>query len=108
VKTYVGERAGDGSVRLFVTSGDTRRPLGDEPASTSEALDYGYDGAGPANLARVILTDHFRRSPKWWLYRAFQQQFIAAFDHEESWTISELEIAAWYIAVKIPGDAEQR
>lgn len=105
MKTYAGERSPDGSVRVFIDAGDARRALGG--GASPDGLDYGYDGAGPANLARAILADHLGRPPKWWLYRAFQQQFLDGLDRDEAWSISEVEIAAWYIAVKIPHDAEQ-
>ena len=99
MKMYRGERAPNGTVRVFVDEGDQRRSLGPARRYPSSGFDYGYDGSGPAELARSILADVLGRPPKWWLYRAVLGQFIEPLDQAEPWAISEAEVSAWLAAV---------
>lgn len=99
MRSYTGERAPDGTVRVRVVQGGSARPLEHPVRHAPGGFDYGYDGSGPANLARSILADYLGYAPKWRLYRAFLHQFIVPLERSAPWTISEAEIGAWLVIV---------
>ena len=65
MRTYAGERARDGAVRVRVEQDGTVRPLAHATGRDSTRFDVGYDGSGPADLARSILADYLGYAPKW-------------------------------------------
>lgn len=107
MKAYTGARERDGSVRVRVELDGTSHSLGRPARHAPDRFDYGYDGAGPADLARSILADYLGYTPKWRLYRAFLHQFIVPLDRSEPWTISETEIAAWLVMLGASGRGER-
>ena len=106
MKAYRGERARDGTVRVLVELDGVTRPLERAPGHGADGFDYGYDGAGPADLARSILADYRGHPPKWRVYRAFLHQFIVPLDRAVPWTISEAEISAWLVMMGVGGRGE--
>ena len=106
MKTYAGERARDGAVRIRVEQDGAVRPLAHSTGRDPTRFDYGYDGSGPADLARSILADYLGYAPKWRVYRAFLHQFIVPLDRAEPWTISETEISAWLVLMGVSGRGE--
>ena len=98
MKVYLGRRVAGGVV-VEVLEGNERRALG---AGAGQALrnhspdgfEWGYGGAGPAQLALAILLDFTGSaeiSEK--LYQRFKWHFVAGWP--ESWTLADHEIAAW-------------
>ena len=106
MRTYTGERARDGAVRVRVEQDGAGRLLAHATGHDSSRFDYGYDGSGPADLARSILADYLGYAPKWRVYRAFLQQFIVPLDRSEPWTITEAEISAWLVLMGVGGRGE--
>ena len=106
MRIYSGERARDGSVRVRVEQDGAVRPLAHAAGHDSGRFDYGYDGSGPADLARSILADYLGYAPKWRVYRAFLHQFIVPLDRSEPWTLTEAEISAWLVLMGVGGRGE--
>ena len=106
MKTYSGQRFRDRTVRVYVERAGRRRRLESIAGHSGADFDYGYDGAGPAELARSILGDVLGRPPKWWLYRAFLGQFIEPLDQAAPWAISEAEIVAWLTMIEAQRSGE--
>lgn len=102
-KIYKGYRDGYRSsepVILFVQDADvTRRPLpGVFPPGTWDrgaGFEWGYEGAGPKNLAAAILADYLGRAPHYWLVERFARQVIARLDVSSPWAIQGREIDDW-------------
>ena len=106
MRAYIGERASNGAVRVRVEQDGVVRALPHAVRHAPDRFDYGYDGAGPADLARSILADFLGYAPKWRVYRAFLHQFIAPLDRAEPWTITEAEISAWLVLMGVGGRGE--
>lgn len=106
MRAYTGERAPDGTVRVSVEQDGVPRLLHHLSRHDPDGFDYGYDGSGPADLARAILSDYLGYVPKWRVYRAFLHQFIVPLDRAEPWTISEAEISAWLVLMGVGGRGE--
>ena len=106
MRAYTGQRAPDGAVHVRVEGDGAVRPLAHAIPHEASRFDYGYDGSGPADLARSILADYLGYSPKWRVYRAFLHQFIVPLDRSEPWTITESEVSAWLVLMGVGGRGE--
>lgn len=59
-------------------------------------MEFGYEGSGPADLARSILYYHTGNIPPPQLYQAFKRDHIASLDGaENTHTITWMEVAEW-------------
>ncbi|MBI3965356.1 MAG: hypothetical protein HY329_06945 [Chloroflexi bacterium] len=102
-KIYRGYRDGyrtSEPLFVFVQDGDgERRPLpGVLPPGTwdrGSGFEWGYDGAGPRNLAVAILTDYLGCQPHHWIIDRFVRQVIAKLDVSKPWVITSTELAGW-------------
>ena len=106
MRAYIGERARDGTARVTVEQDGAVRALPHAVRHNPGRFDYGYDGSGPADLARSILADYLGYAPKWRVYRAFLHQFIVPLGRAEPWTITEAEISAWLVLMGVGGRGE--
>jgi hypothetical protein len=80
------------------------RPLRHFVRHSPTGFAWGYQGSGPAELARCILLDHFGITPSndgWEAdglpvsYQAFKRDVIARQPQSEPWSITEEEIERW-------------
>ena len=69
------------------------RPLRHRVRHSPTGFEWGFEGSGPADLARSILWDHLGKEPSPALYQEFKRAFVACWGDE--WQISSLEIQEW-------------
>lgn len=111
-KTYIGFRTSTNRVFVYVEDGKTgaRRPLG-HVQRHSEDLEWGYGGAGPADLALSILVDVAPRREAEAFYQDFKRCFVADWPADsvplrqglgEQWRLGEAEIRDW-LSVMLAG-----
>jgi hypothetical protein len=58
---------------------------------------WGYNGSGPADLARSILWDFLGNEPAPWLYQAFKSHFVACWPQDGNWVLTAEEIRQWLL-----------
>ena len=61
----------------------------------SQEFSWGYEGSGPAQLARAILADYLGDTPPPGLYQQFKRDFVARWPQGAAWRLTSTEIAAW-------------
>lgn len=80
------------------------RPLRHFVRHSPGGFAWGYQGSGPAELARCILLDHFGITPSddsWEgdglpvSYQAFKRDVVARQSQSEPWSITDEEIEQW-------------
>jgi hypothetical protein len=95
-------------VSVAVLSADGAGPLEHYPFHSPSGFEWGYDGSGPADLARCILLHYHavtptRRGPFYppaagelpVSYQAFKRDVIARLPQHEAWTLTRREITEW-------------
>jgi len=95
-------------VSVVVLSADGAGPLEHYPFHSPSGFEWGYDGPGPADLARCILLHYHAVTPTRRghfyppaagelpvSYQAFKRKVIARLPHHEGWTITRCEITKW-------------
>jgi len=90
VKVVVGILYSDGTTIII---GDLEHHVCHSPTG----FGWGYEGSGPADLARSILWDYFSDEPTSSLYQVFKSKFVAGW--QRKWEITEKQIAEWLIEV---------
>jgi hypothetical protein len=98
MKTYLAEAGYDQGGRVMVDDGVKRRPLTHHVYHSPTGYAWGYNGSGPAELAKDILWNLLGEKPISPLYQDFKAQFIASFAGNAGWSLSETEIRAWLAA----------
>jgi hypothetical protein len=117
MKVYQGQRPADdqiGDCRVLVIEDGRTRPLR-HVRYHSDAFEFGYGGAGPADTALSILANYFDekrlnrrqiergKSRAWLWHQPFKWAFISTADRA-SFTITEAQIAEWLKAQGGDGD----
>ncbi len=105
-KLYRGEPTGE--VRVVYLSDRPRgsRPLRHIVLHSPAGMAWGYEGSGPADLARSILCDVLgeRPTPKQLMYgqfkaqhhyQAFKRQFVASWEMGSSFEIDSEKVIDW-------------
>jgi hypothetical protein len=108
MKIYQGQRPADdaiGDCHVVVIEDGRTRPLR-HVKYHSDAFEFGYGGAGPADTAMSILADYFGekrltrkriergKSRAWRWHQPFKWAFISTADHS-GFTITEAQITEW-------------
>lgn len=75
--------------------GQGERPLVHQVHHSPDGFSWGYEGSGPADLARSILTDHLGRIPAPRLYQRFKRAFVARWPAGSPWQITDDGIEAF-------------
>lgn len=62
-----------------------------------DGFQWGYQGSGPADLARSLLWDVAGVEPPAWLYQEFKREFVAQWPMHEGlcWLLSEAYLLSW-------------
>jgi hypothetical protein len=58
-------------------------------------MSWGYEGSGPADLARSILTEHLGRIPHPAIYQRFKRDFVARWPQDGCWAITQQLVGEW-------------
>ena len=106
MKVYSGRRAGAGCV--VTVDGQPLDPRLDLRAFSAEGFEWGYDGAGPRQLALAIVADHFG-DPGVALahHDRFRLNFVVAL-REDSWSITTRDVdRALSEVVEVPMTLEE-
>lgn len=92
------------SAEVVVLDDGGIRPLRHFVRHSPTGFAWGYEGSGPAELARCILLDHFGITPSCdpWVgdglpvsYQAFKREVIGRRSRSEPWSITSEEIDRW-------------
>lgn len=107
-KTYVGRRLPAprgfrGRCQVVVRSEDGQEEPLQRRTLYSSSFEWGYGGAGPADLARSLLWDHLGGEPPLALVHHFKFSVVARFDHD-GWEITSRQVRAW-LGTHLPGEA---
>lgn len=88
-----------------VDHAEVERPVRHHPRHSPTGFEYGYEGSGPAELARCLLIDYFDvhdKADDRWVnplpvsYQQFKRQFIARLDHKQlRHTVAASDIDTW-------------
>jgi len=104
IKEYWGDRLPNNEgVTVTVWDGQRAEPLKHHVMHSPAGFEWGYEGSGPADLARCILIDYFsgqtdfvavatKLADKY--YQGFKRNVIATIPGDR-WLISEVEIEKW-------------
>lgn len=86
-----------GDVVVFVAAEDgAQYLLPHAELHSPTGFEWGYGGAGPADLAYSILVDYLGDATRAEaLHQTFKRAFIAPLDRSSSWTIEDVAIAHW-------------
>ncbi len=95
-------------VSVVVLTTDGAGPLEHYPFHSPGGFEWGYEGSGPADLARCILLHHFKIAPSRRglffpprpdelpvSYQAFKRQVISRLPVHHAWTLTRGEITEW-------------
>ena len=93
MKIYKGKRLGPTMNLPEVEVTVNGKPLKHRVRHSPTGFEWGFEGSGPADLARSILWDHLGEEPSPALYQEFKRAFVAFWVDE--WQISSLEIQEW-------------
>jgi len=93
---------------VVVLDGDAVTRLRHYPYHSPAGFEWGYGGSGPAELARCILLDHYRVTPRRRgalyppaagelpvSYQAFKFAVITRLPHDRAWSVTSSQIEAW-------------
>jgi hypothetical protein len=92
-----------------VLAPDGVAPLPHYPFHSPNGFEWGFEGSGPADLARCILLHHFSVTPTPQRgdfypprpaelpvrYRDFEAQVIAALPRNRCWALTDTQVSAW-------------
>jgi len=92
-KTYILSRE-QGQARCFVLHKNKKYPLRHVVCYSPTGFEWGYGGAGPADLALSILTDFAGRKVAESLYQQFKWDVIAKIPYQGT-VIWSSDIVAW-------------
>ena len=93
MKIYRGKRARYAILLPELEVTVNGKPLEHQIYHSPTGFEWGFEGSGPADLARSILWDHLGEEPSPALYQEFKWAFVACWGDE--WQISSLEIQDW-------------
>lgn len=98
-KVYRGRSDGHDTaadVYVWVTFDDGRiEPLKHHVHHSPTGFNWGYNGGGPADLARSLLWDHLGRQPHPSLYQDFKDRLVAVWPSASAWSMTTDDIQAW-------------
>lgn len=95
MKTYRANVGYEQGGLITVEDEGQQRPLTHHVYHSPTGYAWGYNGSGPAELAKDILWDLLGEKPTPPTYQDFKTRFIARFDGNAGWTLTETEIRAW-------------
>ncbi len=73
----------------------------------ADDFEWGFQGSGPSNLARSILTDSVGPELASRHYQEFEFDIIAGF-HKDEWSLSKRQILDWFHKKGVDIDASLR
>jgi hypothetical protein len=96
-KLYRGFTEDDGSAMgptaYFVQTREGEvYPLKHEVRHSPSGMSHGFEGSGPADLARSILADHLGNVPSPAIYQEFKRQYVAKWPEGRPWSVDSDEI----------------
>ena len=104
---------------VVVLDADAVTPLRHYPYHSPSGFEWGYSGSGPAEVARCILLDHDRVTPKRRgalyppavgelpvSYQAFKFAVISRLPQDRPWSITSSEIETWAAGEQNPGPGD--
>lgn len=77
---------------VFVETAGARRPLAHRVRHSPGGFAWGYEGSGPADLARSILWDALDREPEPWLYQDFKRDYVAGWLTDQPWVLERDDV----------------
>ena len=98
MKVYRGEPPHKVTVEVQALGVTQRRDLTHHIYHSPTGYSWGYEGSGPAELAKDILWDVTGSQPDPAVYQAFKREVIAGFDGSLSWMLLEQDIRNWLAA----------
>lgn len=88
------EQDGATEARVYVRSEQGEAPLIHHVKHSPSGFEWGYEGSGPAELARCILWHLYGGEPAVDLYQDFKREVVAGLD-PEGWELSGDDVAKW-------------
>jgi len=93
-KTYVGKRYEESNVVVVIAEGQSPVRLTHHVQHSLDGFNWGYEGSGPAELARCILWDLIGEEPKDAVYQSFKREVIAA-QTKDAFHLTSEDIDHW-------------
>jgi uncharacterized protein DUF6166 len=105
-REYIGKVGGPDRWSVYVRDGNAYRALYHHVRHSPTGFAWGYEGSGPAELARCIIADALGFDSKTpdgvlddvvtgGLYQAFKQQKIATIPSMSPFTIKRIDVLLW-------------
>jgi len=97
MKVYIGTVVAPGDWQVDVTDGIRRSPLPHHVKHSPDGFAWGYNGAGPNELARCLLIDATgEEDPHPSVVLRYRRQVIALLDKDTGFTLSQNSILSWW------------
>lgn len=99
-RLYIGRRfpppvaGARGMTEVVVLQAGKERPLTHHVHHSPDGYEWGFEGSGPAELARDLLWDHLDCEPPPALYQLFKSQIVVALRYE-GWEITTAQLSSW-------------
>lgn len=92
---YRGFRDANGVAVVAVNDGSgLLKPLPHRARHSPDGFEWGYEGSGPADLARSLLADVYGHVPAPHVCQLFKRNVIAGLSRGAEWTLTATEIEA--------------
>jgi hypothetical protein len=86
-RTYKGRRDSSGAARVTVIADGVERRLRHKVYHSPTGFNWGYEGSGPADLARSLLLDFLGFDPHPAVYQTFKRLTVAKLPTDRDWTL---------------------
>jgi hypothetical protein len=104
VNKFVGSRTGeDLHVKVYTDKGAFVCDLPHKVRHSPSGIEWGYAGAGPADLALSILTYTSGERQANDLYQYFKKEFVSRFP-DSGWELAEQDVLRWVARNRIQED----
>ena len=91
--------------RVHVITAGVAIPLRHYVRHSPTGFGWGYNGSGPADLARSLLWDALGAEPHPALYQQLKRDLVACWDSDSEWNVDRDALREWVlVAVQNPTD----
>lgn len=85
----------EGLQLVEVVVNGVERPLIHQAHHSPTGMAWGYQGSGPADLARSILADLLGRIPHPAIYNQFWRDYVRTWPKDQPWDVTDEDLIEW-------------